>query len=107
MMEHAEGKLDGARAAHADAEQVAGMFVDQLANRAGHVVEHRLRSGAQTRRQMDRVERFAVLRHGCDAEIRAAEIDADGPGIHESTIIREGSGQRQRSDEKRAEAASE
>ncbi len=77
------------------------MLIDQLANRARHVIEHRLRSGAQTRRQMNRVESLAALRHRGNAEIRAAEIDADGPGIHETTIIREGWGSETRDENER------
>ena len=52
MVQNAEGQFDGAGAADADAEEVASLLVDELANGGGHVVENgvgtRVKAGGKT-----------------------------------------------------------
>jgi hypothetical protein len=82
MVENAEGEVDGTGAADADAEEFAGVFVDELTNGGGHVIEDSLGPCAEASGQADGVEAFAGGRDGGDAEVGASEINADGEGVH-------------------------
>jgi hypothetical protein len=82
MAEEAEGELDGAGAADANAEEWAGLFLDELANGGGHVIEDGLRAGGDARGETDVVEAFPLGGHGGNAEVGASQVDADGEGLH-------------------------
>ena len=82
MMEDTEGQLNGSGAADADAKEFAGLFFDELADSGGHVVEDGLWAGSEACGKADVVEAFAFLGDSGDAEIGAAEVDADGEGWH-------------------------
>jgi len=82
MVENAEGQLEGAGAADADAEEFAGLLVDELADGSGHVIEDGVRAGGKAGGKADGFEAFARGSDGGDAEVGATEIDTDGEGIH-------------------------
>ena len=87
MTENAEGKLDGAGTADADAEEFAGLFLDELADGAGHIVEHSLRTGGKARGEIDLFEDFAAWGDGRDAEVGASEVDTDGERMHDDSRL--------------------
>jgi hypothetical protein len=94
MVEDAEGQFDGAGAADADAEEVAALLVDELANGGGHVVEDGVRACAETGGEANVVEQFACRRDGGDTEVGASEVHADREGFHcerQLIMIREAS----------------
>jgi osmotically inducible protein OsmC len=96
VMENAEGQFDGTGAADADAEEIAVLLVDELANGGGHVVEDGVRASAEASGETDVVEEFARRGDGGDAEVGASQVHADGEGFHcerQLTMIREGSGE--------------
>jgi hypothetical protein len=87
MAENPEGKLDGARAADADAEEFAGLFLDELADGAGHIVEDSVRPGGEARGEIDLFEDFAGWSDGRDAEVGASEVDTDGERMHDDSRV--------------------
>src|ERR1700733_15185766 len=72
VMKDAERQFQWAGAADADAEQIApGLALNDLANRAGHVVEYSPGAGCEPRRQADCVEPLTARRDGGNAEVGA------------------------------------
>jgi hypothetical protein len=95
MVEDAEGQFDGAGTADADAEEMAGLFLDELANGGGHIVEDGQGAIVEAGGKVEVVESLALGSDGGDAEVGASEVNADGEGLHDDgrlLMIREGWG---------------
>jgi hypothetical protein len=82
MVEDAEGQLDRAGAADTDAEDIAALLVDELANGGGHVIEDGVRTCAEASGETNVVEQFACRGDGGDAKVGASEVHADGERFH-------------------------
>jgi hypothetical protein len=83
MVEDAEGQFDGTGTADADAEEMAGLFLDELANSGCHVVEDGLGAVIETSGKAEVVESLAQGSDGGDAEVGTSEVNADGEGLHD------------------------
>jgi hypothetical protein len=82
MVEDAEWELEGSGAANADAEEVAGLLVDELEDGSGHIVEDRLGACAEAGGKADGVEALAFRCDGGNTEVGASEVHTNGKGMH-------------------------